>query len=188
LLVVAVGSAEVRIDKGGGVPPTALTVTVAVARTLLSEKLAAVTVTVVLLVTPGAVKRPLLEIVPALADQVTFTLLEFRIVAENCCVLLEETVALLGEMAMLAGCTVLAPCVDNPQDAVNPVNPKSKAVRMRSSVPAFAVANFRRTAQDVSAQLADILVLLETKFGRIVAVRKDTLSERLSNGIDTDWA
>jgi hypothetical protein len=187
LLVVAVGSAEVRIDKGGGVPPTGLTVTVAVARTLLSEKLVAVTVTV-LLVTPGAVKRPLLEIVPALADQVTFTLLEFRIVAENCCVLLEETVALLGEMAMLAGCTVLAPRVDNPQDAVNPVSPKSKAVRMRSSVPGFAVANFRRTARDISAQLADIIALLETEFGRIVAVRKDTLRERLSNGTDTDWA
>ena len=46
--------------------------------------LVAVTVTLVLLVTLGAVNRPPVEIVPALADQVTAVLLVPCTVAVNC--------------------------------------------------------------------------------------------------------
>jgi hypothetical protein len=142
--VLASGSAELRIDKreGGGVPPAGFTVTVALVWTLRSETPAAVTVTVVLVVTAGAVKRPLLEIVPTLADQVTLVLLKFRRVSENCCVPFEEIVALRGEMERLAGGGPLARCVENPQDAVNPMSQTSKTVRMSECARGSAVVNF----------------------------------------------
>ncbi len=58
----------------------------------------AVTVTVVLELTVGAVKSPELEIDPAVADQVTAVFVEPVTVAVNCRVPAEETVAEVGEM------------------------------------------------------------------------------------------
>jgi hypothetical protein len=132
--VVAAGSADVTIDKGGGVVPLAgFTVTVAFACTLLFATLTAITVTGAMLVTQGAVKRPRLEMVPALVHQITLVLLEFWTVAENCWVPFAVTVALLGEMEMVACAVVdaVALPMENPQDAANPVSPISKTVRMR---------------------------------------------------------
>jgi hypothetical protein len=48
----------------------------------------------------GAVKRPLVEIDPALARQVTAVLLVEVKVAENCCLLPEEIVAVAGEICI----------------------------------------------------------------------------------------
>jgi len=57
-----------------------------------SATLMAVTVAVVAIFTTGAANKPVLEIVPAVADQVTATLLVLRTVAVNCAVPPEETV------------------------------------------------------------------------------------------------
>jgi hypothetical protein len=84
-----------------------LTVTVALAFLVESAELAAVTVTVVLLLTVGAVNNPPLEIEPAVADQVTAVLVVPWTVAVNCCVLPDPTLALVGETAtVIAGVTV----------------------------------------------------------------------------------
>ena len=64
-------------------------------------ELVAVTVTDCELVTDGAVNRPALEMVPALADQVMAVLLLRLTVAVNCCVPAETTEALVGEIATL---------------------------------------------------------------------------------------
>jgi hypothetical protein len=66
-----------------------------------SATFVAVTVTVVDAVTEGAVNRPLLEMVPELACQVTAVLLVEVRVAENCCLLPEEIVAVAGERLIL---------------------------------------------------------------------------------------
>ena len=63
----------------------------------MSAALVAVTVTFVEEFTDGAVNRPLVEIVPAVACQVTAVLLVEVMVAENCCVPPEEIVAVAGE-------------------------------------------------------------------------------------------
>ncbi|HTM36889.1 MAG TPA: hypothetical protein VL156_09090 [Terriglobales bacterium] len=63
-----------------------LTLTVAVACLLVFATLVAVTVAVVLVVTEGAVNSPELEILPALADQVTEFVEALLTVAANCCV------------------------------------------------------------------------------------------------------
>src|SRR5437879_7678763 len=63
-----------------------------------SAALVAVTVTVVLVLTAGAVKSPELEIVPAVADQVTAVLVEPVTVAVNCWVPAEATEALVGDV------------------------------------------------------------------------------------------
>jgi hypothetical protein len=65
--------------------PAGVTVTVAAAWELVLATLVAVMTTEVLLVTLGAVKAPLLEMVPALADQVTAVLAVPLIWAVNCC-------------------------------------------------------------------------------------------------------
>jgi hypothetical protein len=62
--------------------------------------LVAVTVTFVDAATEGAVNRPLLEIVPALACQVTAVLLVDVKAAENCCLPPDEIVAVAGERLM----------------------------------------------------------------------------------------
>ena len=64
-----------------------------------SAKLVAVTVTVVATVTVGAVNRPEFEIVPALADQVTPTVLAPLTAAVNCCVPPETALTVAGETA-----------------------------------------------------------------------------------------
>jgi uncharacterized iron-regulated membrane protein len=60
----------------------------------------AVTVTVVVEVTDGAVKSPVLEMVPAEADQVTAVFVEPLTVAVYCSLEPEETVAPVGEIDM----------------------------------------------------------------------------------------
>src|ERR1017187_3519805 len=78
-----------------------LTVTVAAACKLGLAALVAVMVTEVLLVTLGAVNAPLLEIVPALADQVTDVFAVPLIWAVNCCCPCKVMVALLGEIEIV---------------------------------------------------------------------------------------
>ena len=77
-----------------------VTLTVAAAFRLLPFAPVAVTVTAVSLLTAGAVNLPALEIVPALADQTTAVSDVPVILAVNCSVLREATVALAGEIAM----------------------------------------------------------------------------------------
>ena len=79
---VASGRTDVWIESG---ELAGVTVIAALAVLLESAALATVTATVVLTLTCGAVKRPLVEIVPAEADQVTAVLLVPETVAENCC-------------------------------------------------------------------------------------------------------
>ena len=69
----------------------------------MSAALVAVTVTAVLLLTAGAVNIPALEMLPAVADQVTVVLLVPCTVAANCCVLPEVRVELVGETVRLIG-------------------------------------------------------------------------------------
>jgi hypothetical protein len=65
-----------------------------------SARLVAVTVSFVDVVTEGAVNRPPVEIVPALACQVTAVLLVEVKAAENCCLPPDEIVAVAGERLM----------------------------------------------------------------------------------------
>ena len=62
-------------------------------------ELVAVTVTVVVAVTLGAVNKPVDEIVPLEADQVTAVVEVLFRVAENCCVLPGARLAEVGVMA-----------------------------------------------------------------------------------------
>jgi hypothetical protein len=55
-------------------------------------------ITEVLLVTLGAINAPMLEIVPALADQVTAVSAVPLMLAVNCCCPSDATVALTGEI------------------------------------------------------------------------------------------
>jgi len=66
------------------VDPVGLTTTVALAFFEVLALLVAVTVTLVLALTVGAVNRPLLEILPADEAQVTPVFVEPRTVALNC--------------------------------------------------------------------------------------------------------
>jgi len=79
----------------------AATETVALAIFVVSAALVARTVTVVAAVTLGAVKLPVLEMLPALADQVTPVLLVPCTLAENCWVAPDAILALVGETEML---------------------------------------------------------------------------------------
>ena len=78
-----------------------VTATVALDFFVVLALLVAVTVTLVLLLTFGAVNMPLLETVPAVADQVTAVLLVPWTVAANCCVFPDVRVVLDGETVML---------------------------------------------------------------------------------------
>ncbi len=78
-----------------------VTATVALDFFVVLALLVAVTVTLVLLLTFGAVNMPPLETVPAVADQVTAVLLVPWTVAENCCVFPDVKVVLDGETVML---------------------------------------------------------------------------------------
>ncbi len=83
---------EIEIDTAG-----AATVTLAETDLAVLTWLVAVTVTAVLEVTAGAVKSPEVEIVPAVADQVTAVFVEPVTVAVNCWVPPELTVAVPGD-------------------------------------------------------------------------------------------
>jgi hypothetical protein len=85
------------------VPAGAFTVTVALAYLVGSATLVAVTVTVVIAVTAGALNNPVLLTVPAVADHVTAVLLVFVTWAENCWLPPETTVAVVGETETLTG-------------------------------------------------------------------------------------
>ena len=80
------------VDAGG------FTVTVADAFESTEAALVAVTVTYDIVETVGAVSTPVLEIEPALVDQVTPLFVEPLTVAENCCVPPDATLALVGEI------------------------------------------------------------------------------------------
>ena len=82
----------------------ARTVTAAAADFVGSATLVAVTSIVVVLVTDGAVKRPALDTVPALAVQLTAVLLVPVTVSVNCMVPPELTVAPVGEMVTDTDC------------------------------------------------------------------------------------
>jgi|SRR5712692_8400461 len=84
---------------GGGGGLFATTLTDATAFLVGSAALVAATVADIDVLTLGAVKAPLLDIVPALADQITPVLLVPLTVAVNCCVPPETTVAVAGETA-----------------------------------------------------------------------------------------
>jgi hypothetical protein len=75
-----------------------LTVTTAVADFVGSATLVTVTLTVVSAFTMGAVNKPVLEIDPCVADHVTARSLLPVTFPVNCCVRLEETLAVLGVM------------------------------------------------------------------------------------------
>jgi hypothetical protein len=77
-------------------------VTVAAASACVAEfdELVAVMVTEVLLETLGAVKTPVLEIVPALVDQVTAVSALPLSVAVNCCFACDARFALVGEIVI----------------------------------------------------------------------------------------
>lgn len=79
----------------------AATLTVADACLVVSAALVAVTVTLVLADTFGAVKIPLLEMLPAVADQTTAVLLVPCTVAPNCSVAPEFRLDVAGETATL---------------------------------------------------------------------------------------
>jgi hypothetical protein len=102
-IVAATGLIET--DTGGGV-----TVTVALANLVESAALVAFTVTEVLEVTVGAVNRPELDTVPAVAVHVTEVLEEPVTVAVNCLVAPEATVADVGLTETLTGVTTVRAC------------------------------------------------------------------------------
>jgi hypothetical protein len=77
-----------------------LTAATAAACVLEWLALVAVIVTEVLVVTLGAVKTPVLEIVPALADQITAVSALPLMAAVNCCCACDARFALLGEIVI----------------------------------------------------------------------------------------
>ena len=93
----------VRAGTGAG----AFTVIVALADLDVSAALVALTVTVVSVVTVGAVNNPEALIVPAVADQVTVLFVLLLTVAVNCCVPPDAIVALVGDTVTLTGCCVV---------------------------------------------------------------------------------
>jgi hypothetical protein len=96
-----------------GFPPVlveaAVTVTADDADFVVSAWLVAVMVMAVVEVTDGAVKSPLLEIVPAEDAHVTAAFVEPLTFAMNCCVVPEDSVSLVGviEMDTPAGAVAL---------------------------------------------------------------------------------
>jgi hypothetical protein len=85
----------VKAEVGG------FTATVALDFLVVSAALVAVTVTLLVLLTLGAVNNPPVETAPDEADQVTAVLLVPWTVAENCCVFPEVKVVLVGEIETL---------------------------------------------------------------------------------------
>jgi hypothetical protein len=79
--------------------PLAETTTIALAFLVLSAALVAVTVTVVVLETVGAVNKPALETVPSVDVQLTAVLDVPCTVATNCCVSPDDTDTELGDTA-----------------------------------------------------------------------------------------
>jgi len=77
------------------------TLTLALERLVLSATLIAVTVTLALALTLGAVNNPSAEMMPALADHVTAVFAVPCTRAENCFVVAELNVALFGETTTL---------------------------------------------------------------------------------------
>jgi len=134
VLVLASGSVEFAIVNA----PRGLTITVTALCQLGLAALVAVMVTEVLLVTLGAAKAPLLEIVPVLADQVTAVFGVPLTLAVNCCCPSEIRLAMLGEIEIVAPVSpvdvlfdvLLAPC-DGVAHAVVKTAMQSKSERTR---------------------------------------------------------
>ena len=83
------------------VVPGGFTVTLTRVFCVVSATLVAVTTTLVLVFTLGAVNSPWLEMVPALADQVTAVFVAPWTEAVNCCVCANDNVAAVGLTLML---------------------------------------------------------------------------------------
>ncbi len=92
----------------------AFTVTEAVAYFVGSATLVALTVTVVFVVTVGALNKPELLTVPAVADQVTAVLLLFVTWAENCWLPPDATVAVVGETETVTAAAEVANVESSP--------------------------------------------------------------------------
>jgi len=116
-MAAEVGDKTMRFKNGGG----GLTVTDAFAYTLVLAKLVTRTVTSLVAVTEGAVKSPVLVMVPALDDHFTEVLVVPPTVAVNCCVPLETKVTVVGEIPIV---TVLLA-----RAKTDPRNRKTKAAR-----------------------------------------------------------
>ncbi len=117
-----------------GAVPAGLIVTVALACLLLSATLVTVTEIWVVEVTVGAVNKPVVEIVPAPAVQITAWFVVLLTVSVNCFVLFAETVAVVGETETLTPCAggvVLAAPEENPHDAFMTVIRSRSAPRNR---------------------------------------------------------
>ena len=101
--------------------------TAAEALSWLSAVLVAVTDIAVAALTMGAVSRPLADIVPALADQVTFCCLAPVTVALNCSTWPDVRLALAGEMptdtALALGGGVVTPLKPAPPHPLNAATP-----------------------------------------------------------------
>src|ERR1700747_1429462 len=95
-------------------------VTIADADLVGSATLVAVTENVVVLVTMGAVKRPLVEIVPPLAVHFTAVLVLPVTLSVNCLVAPELTVAVVGEMVTATDCCGALTVTVFDADAVSP--------------------------------------------------------------------
>ena len=100
----------------------------------------------------GAVKKPDDEMLPALADQVTAVLLVPRTVAENCCVLPEVRVVLVGETVTLT---------------VDPEGPTA------ITAPAFLVGSAALVAVTVTLVLLETLGAVNTPPSEIVPAVAD---------------
>ena len=117
--------------------PTGVTTTAAVADWLESAALVAVTVAFVLAFTAGAVKRPVLSMVPADADQVTDGLVLFATVALNCTVPDETTVEVVGLMETEA--EMFDPCFPE----LTPAQAREKIVRQTTAQTSRTSTLFR---------------------------------------------
>ena len=98
--MVAIGRREIEMI-GALKEVAGVTVIDADALELWSATLVAVILAEVVVLTGGAVKRPLLEIVPTVADQVTAALVP-PLVAANCARPVEDTLVVAGEMVITA--------------------------------------------------------------------------------------
>jgi hypothetical protein len=110
-----------------------VTVAVALARTVGSATLMALTVMEFTLLATGALNNPLAEMLPALADQVTAVLLVLLTSAENCTAPFAATGVAVGEICTLTelvGGTIVIeyPCEpDEPVGLAVTVIPNGKA-------------------------------------------------------------
>jgi hypothetical protein len=151
---------------------------VIVALACLAElaRLTAVTVTIVVEVTLGAVKRPAGVIVPAVADQLAAVLLVFVTVAVNWRLLPDAIAQVLGDTVMLtsefvAGGALCDPNGKIPQEVVDAARSTMQAVTKSSQCQnAALLARFDAAPQRKSTAML-FMCASKTKWGTNVRVR-----------------